>query len=95
MLLTGPSPYIYKSSASDKLEKDDFNMQQEETNLVSCNFLSVLHSFRLIEDHEQFETSLREKQGLVDEATKSRRTLAVEEKVKKKGGKALQRYEFK
>uniref|UniRef100_A0AAF5PYW1 GAR domain-containing protein n=2 Tax=Wuchereria bancrofti TaxID=6293 RepID=A0AAF5PYW1_WUCBA len=49
---------------------------------------------RFIEDHEQFEKILREKQGMVDEATRSQRRLfAVEEKVKKKGVKALQRHE--
>ncbi|VBB27153.1 unnamed protein product [Acanthocheilonema viteae] len=50
---------------------------------------------RLIVDHEQFEKTLREKQGLVDEATRNRRKLDVEEKVKKKGGKALQRHEHR
>ncbi|KAK6106184.1 Spectrin repeat family protein [Brugia pahangi] len=49
---------------------------------------------RFIEDHEQFEKNLREKQGMVDEATRSQRKLfAVEEKVKKKGVKTLQRHE--
>ncbi|KAM3720341.1 Microtubule-actin cross-linking factor [Dirofilaria immitis] len=53
--------------------------------------LNVLN--RLIDDHEKFEETLREKQALVDEATKSRRKFDVEEKVKKKSGKAFQTYE--
>uniref|UniRef100_A0A0R3RSE7 GAR domain-containing protein n=1 Tax=Elaeophora elaphi TaxID=1147741 RepID=A0A0R3RSE7_9BILA len=50
---------------------------------------------RLIVNHEEFERALREKQGLVDEATRNRRKLIVEEKVKKKNGKALQRHEHR
>lgn len=66
-------------------------MQQEVMNVISRD-LSIIHSFRLVEDHEQFEKILREKQGLVDEATRNRQKLVIEKKVKKKSGKALQRY---
>ncbi|VDN02146.1 unnamed protein product [Thelazia callipaeda] len=55
--------------------------------------LEILHS--LISEHEQFETNLREKQRLVDEATKSRRKFPLEEQMKKSSGKALLKHEHR
>ncbi|VDK80304.1 unnamed protein product, partial [Onchocerca ochengi] len=72
-------------------------IEEKSTELKMLNGTSLPQEIdalnRLIDDHEQFERTLREKQALVDEATRSRRKFDVEEKVKNKSGKALQKHE--
>ncbi|EFO27979.2 spectraplakin [Loa loa] len=75
-------------------------IEERSTELKVLNETSLPYEIsalnRLTENHEHFEKTLREKQALIDEATRSRRKmLAVEEKVKKKSGKALQRHEHR
>ncbi|MCP9258009.1 hypothetical protein DINM_001173 [Dirofilaria immitis] len=71
-------------------KRDDLEMQ---LNGLRAREKMTADLLKLIDDHEKFEETLREKQALVDEATKSRRKFDVEEKVKKKSGKAFQTYE--
>ncbi|VDK31973.1 unnamed protein product [Gongylonema pulchrum] len=82
----------------EKMVADLLKYIAEKSNeLKVCNETPLPHVMesldRLIEEHEQFEEAVRQKQSQVDEATKGRRKLVVEQQVKKKGRKALQKHE--